>query len=48
MENLKRKLDIYERLFSTYGPGTSECQISELAALLHVSERHVQTLLKKW
>ncbi|MDP2573477.1 SgrR family transcriptional regulator [Vibrio penaeicida] len=47
MENLKRKLDIYERLFSTYGPGTSECQISELAALLHVSERHVQTLLKK-
>lgn len=46
MANLKRKLDIYEQLFQAYGPGDSACQIGQLALLLHVSERHVQTLIK--
>ncbi|KAA8681279.1 SgrR family transcriptional regulator [Vibrio gigantis] len=46
MGNLKRKLELYEKIFQTFGPGVSRCQVSQLAALLHVSERHVQTLLK--
>jgi len=47
MANLKRKLEIYEQIFQTFGPGASACQISQIAALLHVTERHVQTILKK-
>ncbi|QUM80330.1 SgrR family transcriptional regulator [Moritella sp. 5] len=47
MANLKRKLEIYEQIFQTFGPGVSTCQISQIAALLHVTERHVQTILKK-
>ncbi|CCN45291.1 putative ABC-type transport system, periplasmic component [Vibrio nigripulchritudo MADA3029] len=47
MENQRRKLEIYEGIFRAYGPGDSACQLSELAALLHVSERYVQTLIKK-
>lgn len=47
MGNLKRRLEIYEQIFQTYGPGESRCQISQLASLLHVSERHVQTLIKQ-
>lgn len=46
MGNLKRKLELYEKIFQAFGPGVSRCQVSQLAALLHVSERHVQTLLK--
>ena len=46
MANIKRKLEIYEQLFQAYGPGDSACQIGQLASLLHVSERHVQTLIK--
>ncbi|GIC79399.1 ABC transporter substrate-binding protein [Moritella sp. F3] len=46
MANLKRKLEIYEQIFQTFGPGVSACQISQIAALLHVTERHVQTILK--
>jgi MarR-like DNA-binding transcriptional regulator SgrR of sgrS sRNA len=47
MANLKRKLEIYEHIFQTFGPGVSACQISQIADLLHVTERHVQTILKK-
>ncbi|QFI38084.1 peptide ABC transporter substrate-binding protein [Moritella marina ATCC 15381] len=47
MANLKRKLEIYEQIFQHFGPGVSACQISQIANLLHVTERHVQTLLKK-
>ncbi|ROS69631.1 SgrR family transcriptional regulator [Vibrio crassostreae] len=46
MGNLKRKLELYEKIFQAFGPGMSRCQVNQLAALLHVSERHVQTLLK--
>ena len=46
MGNLKRKLELYEKIFQAFGPGVSHCQINQLAPLLHVSERHVQTLLK--
>ncbi|WP_061016203.1 SgrR family transcriptional regulator [Vibrio splendidus] len=46
MGNLKRKLELYEKIFQAFGPGVSHCQINQLATLLHVSERHVQTLLK--
>ncbi|OOE36998.1 peptide ABC transporter substrate-binding protein [Salinivibrio kushneri] len=46
MGNLKRKLELYEKIFQAFGPGVSHCQVNQLAALLHVSERHVQTLLK--
>ncbi|MFA0095960.1 SgrR family transcriptional regulator [Vibrio splendidus] len=46
MGNLKRKLELYEKIFQAFGPGVSHCQVNQLATLLHVSERHVQTLLK--
>ena len=46
MGNLKRKLELYEKIFQAFGPGVSRCQVSQIATLLHVSERHVQTLLK--
>ncbi|MGF1755160.1 SgrR family transcriptional regulator [Vibrio makurazakiensis] len=46
MANLKRQLEQYEQMFQAFGPGTSQCQISQLAALLTVSERHVQTIIK--
>ncbi|CAK2974182.1 Extracellular solute-binding protein (Family 5) [Vibrio crassostreae] len=46
MGNLKRKLELYENIFQAFGPGVSHCQVNQLATLLHVSERHVQTLLK--
>ncbi|MEZ9071067.1 SgrR family transcriptional regulator [Vibrio splendidus] len=46
MGNLKRKLERYEKIFQAFGPGVSHCQVNQLATLLHVSERHVQTLLK--
>ncbi|WP_260262075.1 SgrR family transcriptional regulator [Vibrio intestinalis] len=46
MGNLKRKLELYEKIFQAFGPGVSHCQVQQLATLLHVSERHVQTLLK--
>ncbi|PMG36963.1 peptide ABC transporter substrate-binding protein [Vibrio splendidus] len=46
MANLKRKLELYEKIFQAFGPGVSHCQVNQLATLLHVSERHVQTLLK--
>jgi MarR-like DNA-binding transcriptional regulator SgrR of sgrS sRNA len=44
--NLKRKLELYEKIFQAFGPGVSYCQVNQLATLLHVSERHVLTLLK--
>jgi MarR-like DNA-binding transcriptional regulator SgrR of sgrS sRNA len=44
--NLKRKLELYEKIFQAFGPGVSHCQVNQLATLLHVSERYVQTLLK--
>lgn len=47
MENIKRKLERYETLFRQYGPIASRCTISELALLLNISERHVQTVVKK-
>ncbi|MGF1881316.1 SgrR family transcriptional regulator [Vibrio splendidus] len=46
MGNLKRKLELYEKIFQAFGPGVSHCQVNQLATLLHVSERHVQTLIK--
>ncbi|OBT20668.1 peptide ABC transporter substrate-binding protein [Vibrio tasmaniensis] len=46
MANQKRQLELYEQIFQAFGPGTSRCQISQLAALLFVSERHVQTIIK--
>ncbi|WP_059017736.1 SgrR family transcriptional regulator [Vibrio coralliirubri] len=46
MGNLKRKLELYEKIFQAFGPGVSHCQVNQLATLLHVSERHVQNLLK--
>lgn len=46
MGKLKRKLELYEKIFQVFGPGVSRCQVSQIATLLHVSERHVQTLLK--
>ncbi|CAH7067484.1 Oligopeptide ABC transporter, periplasmic oligopeptide-binding protein oppA (TC 3.A.1.5.1) [Vibrio chagasii] len=46
MGNLKRKLELYEKIFQAFGPGVSRCQVSQIATLLHVTERHVQTLLK--
>lgn len=46
MKNIKRKLEFYEQLFGMFGPGESECQISQLAELWSVTERHVFTLIK--
>jgi len=46
LSNFKRKLEQYEKIFQAFGPGVSHCQVNQLATLLHVSERHVQTLLK--
>ncbi|WP_425667682.1 ABC transporter substrate-binding protein (plasmid) [Vibrio tubiashii] len=48
MKNLKRKLELYEQLFRTFGPGESLCQISQLASLWQVSDRYVFTLLKSF
>ncbi|MGF1907328.1 ABC transporter substrate-binding protein [Aliivibrio salmonicida] len=47
MENIKRKLEVYEILFRKYGPVASSCNITELSLLLKVSERHVQTVIKR-
>jgi MarR-like DNA-binding transcriptional regulator SgrR of sgrS sRNA len=47
MENIKRKLEVYEILFRKYGPVASSCNITELSWLLKVSERHVQTIIKR-
>ncbi|WP_159654622.1 SgrR family transcriptional regulator [Vibrio atypicus] len=46
MKNAKRKLELYEQLFRTFGPKESRCQVSQLASLWCVSERYVFTLLK--
>ena len=46
MKNLKRKLELYELLFRSLGPGQSSCQVNQLAELWVVSERHVSTLIK--
>lgn len=46
MKNLKRKLELYELLFRSLGPGQSSCQVNQLAELWLVSERHVSTLIK--
>ncbi|CED71155.1 putative extracellular solute-binding protein [Aliivibrio wodanis] len=47
MENIKRKLEVYEIFFRKYGPVASSCNITELSWLLKVSERHVQTVIKR-
>ncbi|MUK44532.1 ABC transporter substrate-binding protein [Aliivibrio fischeri] len=47
MENIKRKLEVYEILFRKYGPVASSCNITEISLLLRVSERHVQTIIKR-
>ena len=46
MKNIKRKLELYEHLFRTFGPGKSSCQVSQLADLWLVSERYVSTLIR--
>ena len=47
MGNLKRKLELYEKIFQAFGPGVSRIvRSTNWPHLLHVSERHVQTLLK--
>ncbi|AIW16908.1 ABC transporter substrate-binding protein [Vibrio tubiashii] len=46
MKNTKRKLELYEQVFCAFGPGESRCQVSQLASLWNVTERHVFTLVR--